>query len=47
MERLVTGKRQIFEGKDREEMIAAAQRERDEYEDKHLGGFQRIFPLKD
>lgn len=29
MERLITGKRQIFEGKEREDMIAAAQRERD------------------
>ena len=28
-------------------MIAEAQRLRDEYEDKNLGGFQRIFPLKD
>jgi tubulin polyglutamylase TTLL6/13 len=46
-QRLLTGKRQIFEGKEREEIIAEAQAARDDYEDKHLGGFQRIFPVKD
>ena len=28
-------------------MLAEAQRLRDEYEDKHLGGFKKIFPVKD
>ena len=46
-ERLLTGKRQIFEGKEREIAIENAQKNRDQYEDKHLGGFTRIFPLKD
>lgn len=46
-DRLLTGKRQIFEGKDRDAAVEEAQKLRDDFEDKHLGGFQRIFPLKD
>ena len=46
-ERLLTGKRQIYEGKEREQAIAEAQKLRDEYEDNHHGGFERIFPLAD
>ena len=46
-ERLLTGKRQIYEGKEREQAIAEAQKLRDEYGDRHCGGFERIFPLKD
>ena len=46
-DRLLTGKRNIYEGKEREQAIAAAQALRDEYEDRHLGGFTRIYPTKD
>lgn len=46
-ERLITGKRNILEGKEREQKIKEAQEMRDQYEDKHLGGFERIFPVKD
>lgn len=43
----MTGKRQIFEGKEREAAINEAQALRDEYEDQHLGGYTKIFPVKD
>ena len=38
-ERLLTGKRQIYDGKLKEEAIRVAQHKRDTFEDMHLGGF--------
>ena len=46
-ERLLTGKRHIYEGPDRQEKINQAQEVRDKFENKHLGGYQKIFPLDD
>lgn len=40
-------KRQLYENIDKQERVKAAQQEREAYEDKHLGKFTRIYPLKD
>lgn len=40
-------KRQLYENIDKQERVKAAQEEREAYEDKHLGKFTRIYPLKD
>ena len=46
-ERLLTGKRHIYEGPDRDQKIMEAQMIRDKYQQKHLGGYEKIFPLDD
>lgn len=40
-------KRQLYENIDKQERVKAAQEQRDAYEDKHLGRFTKVYPLKD
>lgn len=40
----MTGKRKILKGLDKDTEIEKAQRERDEYEAKNMGGFEKIHP---
>jgi hypothetical protein len=45
--RLETGKREIFKGKERDEIIKKARAERDQFEKDIMGGYKRIFPPYD
>lgn len=45
--RLLTGKRKILKGVDKDAEVEKAQRERDEYEALHMGGFEKIHPTDD
>lgn len=45
--RLETGKREIYKGKEREEIIKKAREERDMLEKDLMGGYKRIFPPYD
>lgn len=45
--RLLTGKRKILRGVDKEAEVEKAQKERDEYEAMHMGGFEKIHPVDD
>lgn len=45
--RLETGKREIYKGKEREEIIRRAREERDLLEKDLMGGYKRIFPPYD
>ncbi|KAL4454548.1 hypothetical protein ABPG74_021753 [Tetrahymena malaccensis] len=45
--RVLTGKKVKYTPEEKLEEIKKAQQKRDEYEDKHLGGFERIFPMED
>lgn len=45
--RIETGKRQIVKGDRRHQMLIEAQLKRDREEENLLGGFKKIFPLKD
>jgi tubulin polyglutamylase TTLL6/13 len=40
-------KRQLYENIDKQERVKAAQEERDAYEDKNLGKFTKVYPVKD
>ncbi len=42
--RLLTGKRRILKGLDKDTEVQKAQRERDEYEANNMGGFEQIHP---
>lgn len=35
----------MFSSEERSKLVAKAQRERDRWEKKHLGGFEKIYPL--
>ena len=39
-------KRQLYENLDKQQRVKQAQIERNQYEDEHLGGFTRIFPVE-
>ena len=45
-ERVLTGKTQKNTKEEKIAIMKKAQQERDEWESKHLGGYEKIFPLK-
>jgi len=45
--RVLTGKTSRVSAEERQADFERAQKERDEWESKHLGGFQKIFPVED
>jgi tubulin polyglutamylase TTLL6/13 len=47
VDRLRTGKRQIYQGEVKQREVDIAQQARDAYENSHLGGFTRIHPVED
>ena len=44
--RVLTGKKVKYSPEEKIEEVKKAQKKRDEFEDKHLGGFERIFPIE-
>lgn len=43
--RVLTGKKVKLTPEEKNEEIKKAQQKRDDFEDAHLGGFERIFPI--
>lgn len=44
--RVLTGKQSRLTAEERQQRVADAQHTRDAYEDAHLGGFEKIYPLE-
>lgn len=44
-QRVLTGKKIKLSGEEKQKLFAIAQKERDEYEANHLGGFTKVYPL--
>lgn len=46
MKRMFSGKRQKLTAEEREELVNEAQKKREKWESKHLGGFEKIYPCE-
>jgi hypothetical protein len=47
MERTLTGKKMVRSRENREEEIEKLANKRNRWEDKHLGNFEKVFPVKE
>lgn len=46
MKRMLSGKKQKLTQEEKDLLLKDAQSKRDKWEDKHLGGFEKIYPIK-
>ena len=44
MKRMLSGKKQKLTQQEKDQLVKDAQAKRDKWEDKHLGGFEKIYP---